>query len=146
MTYGSTHRHDRGQALGQALVETAIVLVMLVVLTLAIMEFGRAWMVLNVITHAASDGARAASLAPPALRGAGGVIVDTTPIEDLVNSEIGTVLDTSAITSIDVVQSDVGGVPVVSVTVNGSVPYLFTTVFADNFAVARTITFRDEGR
>jgi Flp pilus assembly protein TadG len=142
MTHGSTHRHERGQAL----VETAIVLVMLVVLTLAIMEFGRAWMVLNVITHAASDGARAASLAPPALRGAGGVIVDATPIQDLVTSQIATVLDTSAITSIDVVQSDVGGVPVVSVTVNGSVPFLFTTVFADNFAVARTVTFRDEGR
>lgn len=146
MTYGSTHGHDRGQARGQALVEMGIIIVILVVLTLAIMEFGRAWMVLNVITHAASDGARAASLAPPAMRGAGGVIVDTTPIEDLVNSQIATVLDTSAITSIDVVQSDVGGIPVVSVTVNGSVPYLFATVFADDFAVARTITFRDEGR
>jgi hypothetical protein len=56
------------------------------------------------------------------------------------------VLDTSAITSIDVAQLEVEGVPVVSVTVNGSVPFLFTTVFADNFAVARTVTFRDEGR
>ena len=43
---------------GQALAEMGFVILLFVVLTLGIIDFGRMFMVLNVITHAARDGAR----------------------------------------------------------------------------------------
>ena len=64
---------------GQALVEMGIVVVLLVTLVMGTIEFGRAWMIVNMITHAARDGARIGGG-----RGepdAGGAITNTSAIQ-----------------------------------------------------------------
>src|ERR1041385_6939897 len=47
---------------GQALAEAAIGAIVTILLVAGVIEWGRAFMVANMITHAASDGARAASI------------------------------------------------------------------------------------
>jgi Flp pilus assembly protein TadG len=51
-------RHRRGQAL----VEAALVLPLLLLVLVGIMEVGRAWNIHQVVTHAAREGARAAAV------------------------------------------------------------------------------------
>lgn len=50
---------------GQALVEFAMVLPVFIVVLFGIVEFGRLWQTMNVITSAAREGARVASLTSP---------------------------------------------------------------------------------
>ena len=134
----TARRHDHGQALA----EMGFVIVLLVMLVMGLMEFGRAWMVANMITHAARDGARAA--ATFAARNADCSIQDTSGIESRVIDQIAAVMDTATISGVDVTQTVSAGIPVVEVQVTGTVPYMFNLV-ASEFAVARTVTFRDEG-
>jgi Flp pilus assembly protein TadG len=47
---------------GQALVEAALVLPLLLLVLVGIMEVGRAWNIHQVVTHAAREGARAAAV------------------------------------------------------------------------------------
>jgi Flp pilus assembly protein TadG len=47
---------------GQALVEAAMVLPLLLLVLVGIMEIGRAWNIRQVVTHAAREGARAAAV------------------------------------------------------------------------------------
>lgn len=47
---------------GQNMVEFAIIVVLLLSIVLGIVEFGRAWMTFQVVTNAAREGARLASL------------------------------------------------------------------------------------
>jgi Flp pilus assembly protein TadG len=161
---------------GQALVETGLVVVLLTALTMGVVQFGHAFMVANMITHAARDGAHvAASWAqrdtnscgrlPASVTAAGG------PIETLVNQEISTVYATPL--QVRVCQADDGTVacppgsavpdqpncgnptnPVVVVNVQGCVPYLMN-IFAlgtpcasggRGFQVNRSVWFRDEKR
>ncbi len=49
---------------GQALVETALVLILLVILFVAIAEFARAWYVKNSLKNAVRQGARVAAVTP----------------------------------------------------------------------------------
>jgi len=135
-------RAKRHGARGQALAETGFVIVLFVMLALGIMEFGRAWMIANMITHAARDGARTASTFED--RNADCSMKSTQSIEDRVIEEIAAVMDTATISGVNVVQSVEGGIPVVSVQVVGTVPYMFNIVGSE-FPVARTVTFRDEG-
>lgn len=55
-------RHEDG---GQAIVEFAIVLPLILMLMVAVFEFGRAWQVFNVMTDAARHAARSAVVADP---------------------------------------------------------------------------------
>jgi Flp pilus assembly protein TadG len=132
-------RHD---ARGQALTEMAFVVVLFVTLVMGLMEFGRAWMIANMITHAVRDGARAAATFSD--RNPDCTIQDTSTIETRVRDQIAAVMDTATISGVVVSQSVQGGIPVVQVQVTGSVPYIFNLVSSE-FPVARTITFRDEG-
>jgi Flp pilus assembly protein TadG len=50
------------QTRGQALVEFALVIPLLLLLMVGIMEFSRAWMTQNILTGAAREGARAAAV------------------------------------------------------------------------------------
>jgi Flp pilus assembly protein TadG len=59
-----THVGKRGER-GQALVETALILPVLLMLVLGILEFGRAWNTKQVITDAAREGARLAVVYNP---------------------------------------------------------------------------------
>ena len=132
-------RHD---ARGQALTEMAFVIVLFVTLVMGLMEFGRAWMIANMITHAAVDGARAAAKFVD--RNPDCTIQDTSGVESLVRDQIAAVMDTATISGVTVTQSVQSGIPVVQVQVTGSVPYIFNLVSSE-FPVARTVTFRDEG-
>jgi Flp pilus assembly protein TadG len=137
----TTRPSRRGQR-GQALVEMGIVVALLVTLVMGTIEFGRAWMIGNMITHAARDGARAAAVAQS--RGAGGTITSTSSIETQVLDQIGNVMPTTGLT-VNVAQPTISGIPMVQVQVTGTVPYLFNLV-GTSFTVDRTVTFRDEGR
>ena len=50
---------------GQALVEFALVVPMLVVILFGIFEFGRLWMTMNILTGAAREGVRVAAVTAP---------------------------------------------------------------------------------
>jgi Flp pilus assembly protein TadG len=131
----------RGQR-GQALVEMGMVVALFVALVMGTIEFGRAWMIANMITHAARDGARIAATAQG--RGTGGTITSTSSIQTQVLNDIRNVTATTGLT-VSVTQPTIGGIPMVQVQVTGTVPYLFNLV-GTSFTVDRTATFRDEGR
>ena len=137
----TARRSDRGQAL----VETGIIIVLFVTLVMGTIEFGRAWLVSNMITHAARDGARVAATWPTRT----GVTIsstDKTTIQNQVQTQLTNTLGPSGLTA-TLTQTVVGTVPTVQLRVNGPIPYLFRLVpGVSTFAVDRTVTFRDEGR
>jgi Flp pilus assembly protein TadG len=142
-------RDDRGQAL----IEMGIVVVLFVLLVLGVLEFGRAFMVANMITHAARDGARSAAVVSLADRDPDTKVISgakKSAIEGQVIAQIESVLPNGQHSlSASVTQDEIAGaggtIPVVQVTVTGDVTYLFNLV-GDHFGVTRTVTFRDEGR
>ena len=147
---------------GQALVETALTVTILVLLSLGIVQFGYAFMQLEMITNAARDGARfgAARVNRDDCRCL--QATDTTPntgtIAALVKTEIGNVMDASLL-SVTVVQtpppcgsgcpcSTCDAIPsttlrTVDVTVSGTVPYMFRLI-GTGYGVNRVVKFRDE--
>jgi Flp pilus assembly protein TadG len=145
---------------GQAMTELAIVIVILALLMMGIVEFGRAFMVANMITNAARDGARSAAALADTARGACGSISSSYPDiagaapTGLVLKEISNVVDTASL-SVTIAQSPSvvvaspcptpASVPMVTVTVSGNVDYIFNLV-GSSFSVNRSATFRDEGR
>lgn len=140
--------------------ETALTIVLLVVLIMGIIEFGRAWMVINMITHAVRDGARTAAVLNQTSRGAcGSIPSDYGPIAGdtgtgLVKTQMNGFVESSDFT-VAISQSPpvasatpcptLGTLPMVTVTVTGSVPYMFNFV-GTSFPVNRSVTFLDEGR
>jgi Flp pilus assembly protein TadG len=138
----------RDRARGQALAELGIVIVLFVFLGLGIIEFGRAWMIINMVTHAARDGARAAAALPPASRDSSGHITAWGPIETSVENYIQDNTG-QTMTATGISTADVGGVPMVAVQVEGQVDWLFFHTplgFGPTFEVNRIVSFRDEGR
>lgn len=139
---GHARRHERGQALA----ELGIVITLFVFLVMGTLEFGHAWMVANMITHAARDGARVAAVTGASNRDSDGMITDSSAIRDRVIDQVTNVMDASGL-SVVVEQPTSGGIPLVRVTVNGSVPFLFNLPgVGTSFNVLRSVTFRDEGR
>ena len=138
MTTRPARRGERGQALA----ETGIVIVLFVTLVMCTLEFGRAWMIANMVTHAARDGARIAAVVPATGRSSSGVISSTSSIQSQVLTDIQNVVPTTGLT-VNVTQPTLSGVPMVQVQVTGSIPYLF---YGASMSVSRTVTFRDEGR
>jgi Flp pilus assembly protein TadG len=131
---------------GQSLVEVGIVIPILVLLIMGTLEFGRAFMIANVVTHATRDGARAAAVVPPADRNSSGIITSPASIQNKVRSDIANVVDASGFT-VSVQQPTIGGIPMVRVNVQGTVPYIFNLPgVGTSFTVSRSLTFRDEGR
>jgi len=53
--------HARRRPRGQAMIELGIVVIVFAMLTMGAVQFGHAFMVLNMITHAARDGAHTAA-------------------------------------------------------------------------------------
>jgi len=138
----------RDRARGQALAELGIVIVLFVFLGLGIIEFGRAWMIINMVTHAARDGARAAAALPPSSRDASGHVTSWSAIEGAVESYIQDNTG-QTMTATGISTADVGGVPMIAVQVEGEVDWLFFHTplgFGPTFEVNRIVSFRDEGR
>lgn len=147
---GQNYPSERSQR-GQALVELALSITLLMLLSLGIVEFGRILMITNVVTHAARDGARAAAVEPASNRNSSGMLLSTAAIEARVRDQMRDVMsaaDVGALT-VAVAQPTTNGIPMVSVTVSGQVPYLFAPLlFGDNLGLSinRAVAFRDEGR
>ena len=142
----------RGQR-GQALVETGMVVVILVVLFTGIVEFGRAWMVENMVSHALRDGARSAAITAASNRDSTGHINGSTKtsINTQILSEIQTVLGPSWSPSLqEITQTPAdpipaGVPPVVTAHITGSIPFIFG-LFGSSVPLDRSVSFRDEGR
>lgn len=134
---------------GQALAETGIVIVLLLLLVMGVVEFGRAFMVSNMIVHAARDGARTAAVVAPTDRDSSGIINSskTSAIVDSVRTSIAAVVGatTAAGLSISVNQA-AGPPPTVAVQVNGDIPFILHWAGFTNYTINRSVTFRDEGR
>lgn len=146
---------------GQALVEVGLSIVLFFTIVLGLVTFGHAFMVANMITHAARDGARLAATWPS--RGNCGVLTNTTPITDRVKAEIAAIAaDTFMITvsqaptpAPDAPCGSAPLAPTVQVNVNGCVAYVFPLLPSFlgtrcpngqlGFAVNRTVVFDDEG-
>ncbi len=138
----------RDRARGQALAELGIVIVLFVFLGLGIIEFGRAWMIINMVTHAARDGARAAAALPPSSRDASGYVTSWSTIESSVETYIQDNTG-QTMTATGISNADSGGVPMIALQVEGEVDWLFFHTplgFGPTFEVNRIVTFRDEGR
>lgn len=144
---------------GQSLVELGMTVGIFALLVMGTLEIGRIWLIGNMITQAAREGARVAALTPMAQRGTGGSlgIINSTAkntIITLVKNEIRGVLDqagTNALTVAVTQSPSAGGVvtsptiPTVTVSVTGSVNYIFG-LLGSTVAVNRSVSFRDEGR
>src|SRR6266481_3823095 len=126
----------RNQA-GQSLVELGVVVALFITITLGAVEFGYAFMALHTITQASSAGARYASALDVGSRGTCGVITAAgkSDVQGRVTSQIGGVVNT---TNVAVTQTPtpatptpptpcpiITEIPTVTVTVTGSIPYLF---------------------
>jgi len=136
---------------GQAFVETAIAIIPLVLLMAGIVEVGWAFMRSSMIEHSARDGARyGATLAGTV---SGNLMRNTTTgcltasagtqIRNRVSDQISTVGFTAS--SINVCQSCDGAIPLINVTVNGTLQMIFNVIPVD-FPVERPVTFEDESR
>ena len=156
----SAHDGSRKDERGQALIEFGVVVVLFVTLVLGVVTFGHAFMVMNMITHAARDGARIAATWPD--RGNCGVLTNKGPIQQKVLDEIETVTGESF--SVKVSQDPqppadkpcgAPTTPTVKVNVQGCVAYVFPILPKNigtictsgrvGFAVDRTVVFHDEG-
>ena len=134
----------------QALVETAIVVVMLVFLVMGIAEVGWAFMRTNMVVNAARDGARFGATLDESLRDSdgcftGGITAIQTHVQDQLD-EVG--FEASSIEVHQPCVTDGGiNVPVVEVVVNGTLDLLFMNFFSIlDTDLQRTVTFADENR
>jgi Flp pilus assembly protein TadG len=132
---------------GQALIETGMAAALFVTMAIGILEAGRAFMVVGMISNAARDAARTAAAAGPSNRDASGNITASTKtaIQSTVVSQIAKVDSATTISSVVVTQTTISGLPSVQVTVNGTVPLIFH-LLGTSIPVNRVVTFRDEGK
>ncbi len=145
---------------GQALVEAGLVIALFIIVVLGMIEFGYTFMALNVITQAATAGARAAGALQVGGRGTCGQITDTSSVDGdpngLVRQQIGRI---ATVTQVNVGQNpdptvmcsgaccSLGTtIPTVTVTVTGNLAHLFGLLGSGSFSFTRAVTFRDEGR
>ena len=129
---------------GQALVETGLVMIALVVLFLGIIEFGRMWMVANMINHSLRDGARMAAVSP--YRNNTGGVTNLDQIRTQTESEINTVLGTSTCSNcVQFTSSTQNGIPIMTSRAVIDIPFVFG-LFGATLHVDRSVTFRDEGK
>jgi len=149
-----THRTNQR---GQALTEMALTVVLCVLLTLGIVEFGYVFLALNLITQATSAGARAASVHQMGSRGLCGKITDDSAIRSptgIVRSQIGSMANGVVVTvtqnptpnTTTPCQAFSGtNIPLVIVTTTGAIPDVFG-LLGSTISFTRTATFRDEAR
>jgi len=143
--------HRNSGTRGQALVELALSITLLMLVSLGIVEFGRILMITNMITHAARDGARAAAVEPAGNRNPSGIILNTSAIVTQVQTQMRNVMSPIEVSAMSVAvdQPTTNGIPMVRVTITGSIPYLFAPLLfgsGSSLAINREVTFRDEGR
>ena len=134
---------------GQGLVEMGIVVLLMVTLAMGIVEFGRILMILNMITNATRDAARAAAAMSRGDRSAANAQLCTSQmnaIKDMVVNEMnGYITITRNDVHVEYPIPAAGAPRTVLVRTQVNVPYvaLFNLV-GHSLPVNRTVTFRDE--
>jgi Flp pilus assembly protein TadG len=147
---------------GQAFVELALFIALFVLLTLGVVTFGHAFLVVNMVTHAARDGARLAATWTPraschgldSSNTGGG---STGAIEQVVINEIAAVTTATMTVQVSQVPSQVGRTEssgcatpaasdpaTVKVRVTGCVPYVLP-MFSGCYNIDRAAEFADQG-
>ncbi len=119
---------------GQSLVEFALVIPIFILLLFGIIEFGRLWETMNVLTSAAREGARIAAV--------------TSPDGARVRSTALNLLAGSGLTGVSVALSGPGGSHDVTVTVSGTYVPLTNAVIPGligPFNLTRSTTMHWEG-
>jgi Flp pilus assembly protein TadG len=127
---------------GQALVEFALVLPVLLILVVGILEFGRAWNLHQVLTDAAREGARKAAIYDPKIT------------QDSVTNTVKTALSRGKIdyTKATITSPGWDAGQNFPVTVNVSIPYRFTffgplmgwTIGQRTITLSTSFTMRNE--
>lgn len=146
-----THHLSRGQQQrGQSIAEMGIVVLLFVVLVLGIIDFGRMLMVMNMVTHAARDGARMAALLDSD-RWSGNTLAgaELDAVRNRVRSQIATVMSQAEANAFNVTPSKVlgGAGEEASVRVQGPVQFMFSFpgLWGGTITIDRTATYRFEG-
>lgn len=122
------------QQRGQSLVEFALLLPILVIIVFSAVEFGRLWMTMNVLTGAAREGARVASVTAP----------NAALVQNAANSVLSAVNISGA--TVTVVGPDAANAVTVTVRINYSV--LTGTIvpgLTGSFQLTRSASMRWEG-
>lgn len=122
------------QQKGQSLVEFALLLPILVIIVFSAVEFGRLWMTMNVLTGAAREGARIASVTAP----------NAALVQNAANSVLSAVNISGA--TVTVVGPDAANAVTVTVRINYSV--LTGTIvpgLTGTFQLTRSASMRWEG-
>jgi Flp pilus assembly protein TadG len=129
-----------------------LVILLFTALTIGIIDFGRMLMVLNVITHAARDGARIAALTHNDLWSSGGSLsgAQLAALQARVRGQIATVVPQSEANAFNVTPFKRAGGAAgaeAEVTVSGSIPFLFAFpgAWGGTIPVTRVATYRFEG-
>lgn len=130
---------------GQAVVEFALVLPLVLILVIGVFEFARAWNIQQVLTDAAREGARVAVVGS----GAG---ESKAVIESKVNTVINNALSVAAIDPADVVIEGAGEGRGNPVKVRIELPYRFSflgplmgwTIGKSSLTLRTSITMRNE--
>jgi Flp pilus assembly protein TadG len=143
-------RCRRPRERGQALAETGIVLLIVVALTMAVVDFGRMLMLLNMVTSATRDAARVASAVAYADRSATGVpcAAAKTAIKQLVInqlSDVGLAVNANNVAINQTAAVGVNTPATITVTTSVSIPWvaLFNLV-GSSLPVSKSVTFKDE--
>src|SRR5262249_10456393 len=110
----------RSRQRGQELAEMGIVIILLAFLTMGIIEFGRIFMLGNMITSATRDAARVAATTS----NRAGCAPNSGPLLALVQGQLQNVGITSGI-SVTPNRTTLSGINVVTVTTQVTIPYLF---------------------
>lgn len=129
---------------GQSMVEAAISMGLIVILLLGTVEFGRGFMISNSVTNAARVGARAAAIEPLSNRDSNGAILDDSAIVAVVRREVAALVGDHVAQALTIrVEQSSRDFPVTSVTVSGSIPYMFKLI-GPSFQLSRTVSYRDQ--
>lgn len=119
---------------GQALAEMGIVVLLLLTMLFGIIEFGRMFMLTNMVVHAARDGARVGAVLPQAQSAT-------------VTAHVSQLLDTIApgLQSQVTYATDGSGVQLITVTITGDIEYMFKfPLWGEGLEINRSVTFRHE--
>jgi len=142
-------RSDRPRERGQALAETGIVLLIVVALSMAIVDFGRMLMLLNMVTSATRDAARVASAVAYVDRTTTGVPCNVNSIKQIVIDQLADVGLTVTTGNVAIAQTagNVGTNTPATITVTTSVSIPWIALFdlvGSNLNVSKSVTFKDE--
>ncbi len=113
---GDGRKCRRNPESGVALIESAFVLPLLLVLTMGMLDFGRAFHTKSVLDQAAREGAR--------------IAVVTSPDADLVTEKVNEVLASSGVTASSVQITGPNASKMVTVTVTATFTFITPGVFA----------------